>query len=418
MSEWKEIELGKLCNFVTGKLNSNAAEANGIYPFFTCSPETYKINKYAFDCEAILLAGNNANAKYSLKYYKGKFNAYQRTYVITVKNKSETDYKYLFYSLNLKLNYLKDISQGSATQFLTIRILNDLSIKQPHYSEQKVIASILSSLDSKIDLLRKQNQTLENIAQTLFKRWFVDFEFPDENDKPYKSSGGKMVASELGEIPEGWKVGVLADVTREITDGAHLSPATTEKGLPMASVKDMKSYRFDIDNCRRISEADYEQLVKNGCKPEVGDLLIAKDGSFLKHSFVFYKEMDIAILSSIAILRPNSDFSSILLGLMLKQKSVRYRLENLVSGAVIQRIVLKDFKKFEIVIPSNKIHDELLEKIKPLIQKCWNNEEELLTLTIIRDILLPKLMSGQIRVPVCENNAQARKHNDQKDNRR
>ena len=83
--DWKIVDLGQVVNFKTGKLNANAAEENGIYPFFTCSKEVFKINKYSFDCEAVLLSGNNASGDFDVKYFKGKFDAYQRTYVIIPK---------------------------------------------------------------------------------------------------------------------------------------------------------------------------------------------------------------------------------------------------------------------------------------------------------------------------------------------
>ena len=110
MSEWRETTLGEVINFTTGKLNSNAAVPDGEYPFFTCSPETLKIDSYSFDCKAILLAGNNANGIYSVKIYEGKFNAYQRTYVITSKDNLSVNLNYVYYLLNIKLNHFKDIS--------------------------------------------------------------------------------------------------------------------------------------------------------------------------------------------------------------------------------------------------------------------------------------------------------------------
>lgn len=89
----------------------------------------------------------------------------------------------------------------------------------PPLQEQKAIAAVLSSLDNKIELLREQNKTLEKIAQTLFKEWFIDFNFPDENGKPYKKSGGKMIQSELGEIPEGWELRTIEDICENIFSG-------------------------------------------------------------------------------------------------------------------------------------------------------------------------------------------------------
>ena len=94
--EWKITKLEELATFKTGKLNSNEAVSDGIYPFFTCSPEILRINHYSFDQKAILLAGNNANGDFNIKYYEGKFNAYQRTYVITPINEETCDILYLF----------------------------------------------------------------------------------------------------------------------------------------------------------------------------------------------------------------------------------------------------------------------------------------------------------------------------------
>ena len=91
-----EYLLGEVVDIITGKLDSNHAREDGLYPFFTCAPESLKIDKYAFDCDAVLLAGNNANGIFHVNRYKGKFNAYQRTYVITTKDKKNTRYRFSF----------------------------------------------------------------------------------------------------------------------------------------------------------------------------------------------------------------------------------------------------------------------------------------------------------------------------------
>src|SRR4030042_4994237 len=137
---WKEYKLGDIATYATGKLNSNAAVANGDYPFFTCSPETLQIDKYAFDREALILAGNNADGVFSLKYYKGKFNAYQRTYIISVIDDKKTDYKFLSYSLKTQLLNLETVSHGTATKYLTLPILNDIPVILPTLPEQRAIA--------------------------------------------------------------------------------------------------------------------------------------------------------------------------------------------------------------------------------------------------------------------------------------
>ena len=114
---WEIKKLGSLVNLKTGKLNSNAATPNGLYPFFTCSQETSRIDQYAFDTEAILLSGNNAQGIYSVKHYDGKFNAYQRTYVITVKVEGVMPYPFLHQALSRNLERLRNISIGTSTKY-------------------------------------------------------------------------------------------------------------------------------------------------------------------------------------------------------------------------------------------------------------------------------------------------------------
>lgn len=131
---WKMSTFEELMDFKTGKLNSNAAIENGKYPFFTCSAETFRTNTYSFDNEVVLLAGNNASAVYPFKYFKGKFDAYQRTYVITPKNNLISIYQ-IYFAVKDELEGFKGISSGTATKFLTMKILNPISIFKP---EQRI----------------------------------------------------------------------------------------------------------------------------------------------------------------------------------------------------------------------------------------------------------------------------------------
>ena len=124
------LSLLDIFGITTGKLDSNAAEKGGIYPFFTCAQETSKINSYAFDREALLLAGNNANGDYSIKHYKGKFNAYQRTYVLSLKDERHS-YGFFKYAVESKLSELKRMSKGSNTKYLTLGILAEQRLIVP-----------------------------------------------------------------------------------------------------------------------------------------------------------------------------------------------------------------------------------------------------------------------------------------------
>lgn len=162
-------KLGDLCIFQTGKLNSNKAVEGGKYPFFTCSQETFAIDQYSFDQKAILLAGNNAAGKYSVKYFDGKFDAYQRTYVISVKNENKLSYFYLREVLNTRLNELRDSSVGSTTKFLTLKLLQNLPISLPSITQQRDIAEILSTINEKISVNKKLKGKLIQLKKGLMQ---------------------------------------------------------------------------------------------------------------------------------------------------------------------------------------------------------------------------------------------------------
>ena len=156
--ETEKTSLGNLVKIRTGKLNANAAVEGGQYPFFTCSREIYAINNYAFDCEAILLAGNNAVGDFNVKHYKGKFNAYQRTYVITVNEKNRVLYRFLYFQVLKSLKKFKAQSVGAGTKFLKIDMIKELEIALPSLAEQQRIVSTMDSV-------RKETQHLESIYQ-------------------------------------------------------------------------------------------------------------------------------------------------------------------------------------------------------------------------------------------------------------
>jgi type I restriction enzyme S subunit len=126
---------------------------------------------------------------------------------------------YLYYLLKCKIVELKRNAHGAVFDTITRTTFDTITAKIPSLHTQTAIAEILSSLDDKIELNNKINKELEDLAQTLFKRWFIDFEFPNENGEPYKSSGGEMVESELGEIPKGWEVGKYGDFTKTTSGG-------------------------------------------------------------------------------------------------------------------------------------------------------------------------------------------------------
>lgn len=231
------------------------------------------------------------------------------------------------------------------------------------------------------------NQNLEQQAQAIFKSYFVDC-------IPYG-----------GVIPETWHNVSLAEMCVKITDGSHYSPKDSpDSPYSMLSVKDMEEYDFCRSNCKHLEWHDLQEMKKNDCIPQVDDILVAKDGSYLKEIFICNEQRQEAILSSIAIFRPNPNvIKPEILLYLLKQPNVRKDVaDNYVSGSVLPRIVLKDFKRYSCVIPPLSEQNRIVGFLSSIRGKIAQNVKENNRLAILRDTLLPRLMSGEIDVSEVE----------------
>ena len=379
--EWKEVTLGEIATFKTGKLNSNAAIKNGRYPFFTCSPETLKINNFAFDQEAILLAGNNAEGNFCIKFYKGKFNAYQRTYVISPSSEN-ADIKYLYYALCLCLKQLKIMSQGTSTKFLTVTVLNSFSIKLPAFADQHRIASLLSSLDRKIELNNKINARLEEMAQAIFKNWFVDFE-------PFKD--GKFKESELGMIPDGWKVGTLTDIASYMNGLAmqKFPPNENEKSLPVLKIKELGQGFCGTDSDRCSFNIKEECIIHNG------DVIFSWSGTLLVDIWCG----GVCGLNQHLFKVTSKDYPK-----WFYYYWTKYHLREFIHIAKDKAVTMGHIKRGHleealVAIPDNENMEKANALFEPVLNKIISLRLESSRLASLRDTLLPRLMSGEIEVP-------------------
>ena len=181
MMEYEKLKT--IAKYPTGKLNSNAAVEGGQYPFFTCAHEIYSIDRYTYDGEYVLLGGNNANGDFPIYYYNGKFDAYQRTYLIQSKNPNYLT-KYLYYAIQLRLKQMQSNASGTATKYLTLPILNGINIEKRCPDKHN-----------------KRIKILEQIAEELYKEWFVRCRFPEYKDYKFKH-----------EKPKGWVLGTHNDM--------------------------------------------------------------------------------------------------------------------------------------------------------------------------------------------------------------
>jgi type I restriction enzyme S subunit len=282
-------------------------------------------------------------------------------------------------------------SAAAAVPGINRNDLHRIPVHCPDLHEQHRIASILSAYDDLIENNTRRIAILEQMARRIYEEWFARFRFPGHE-------GVRMVESELGLVPEGWETVRMEDVCARITDGSHYSPKSIEAGKPMASVKDMHDWGINVGTCRQIAEDEYEKLVRADCKPRLDDVLIAKDGSYLKHTFVVDQEIDLVILSSIAILRPNGRMQPNQLAMYLRLPKVASRMKGYVSGVAIPRIVLRDFRQFLVLLPPADVQRAWAAHCDPMLRLCRNLVRKNENLSKTRDLLLPKLISGELDV--------------------
>lgn len=322
---------------------------------------------------------------YFKKIWQAKYDGGCSNDVLVFVPKPNTDKDFLYYVLadDDFFTYSMATSKGTKMPRGDKNSIMQYEVPLIDLQVQKKIASVLKVLDEKIELNNEINNNLEQQALAFFRHYFMDF-------APY----GGAVTSDWTEVS-------LDDVCIRITDGSHYSPADSpDSPYPMYSVKDMEAYGFNSSTCKHITEEEFCKMQKSDCVPLLDDILVAKDGSYLKEIFICSEEKDEAILSSIAIFRPDTSVivPEILLYL-LKQPSVRKDVgDNYVSGSALPRIVLKDFKKYRFMLPPMKEQQKIGPALHAIRMKIKANIDEMHRLSSVRDILLPKLMSGEIDV--------------------
>lgn len=295
-------------------------------------------------------------------------------FIVLREKENLSDKKYLYYlslSPELREIAIRLMTGSSGRQRVQTNLFADKSFVIPPVIEQQAIAALLSSFDDKIELLREQNKTLEAIAQALYKRWFVDLEFPNEECKPYKSSGGKMVDSELGTIPAAWRISLFRDKFK-VEYGKSNKKFDPNGVYPLYGAGGIIGYSNLADY------TDYQVII--GCRGTCGNITLAYEDSKITHNSLvvsneWFKPFIYLFLQGIDI-------------------------EKVITGSTQPQITIANLNNIEIAIPAIGIINIFSEIIAPIFKKKKNNNSQIKTLSTLRDTLLPKLISGKIRVPV------------------
>ena len=323
-------------------------------------------------------------------------NGWLNQHIFKVISNKQIDQEYLFYLIKyLKPNFIAIAKNKQTTGLghVTVTDLKKITVKIPFIEEQIEISKILSEIDQKIETNNKINKKLEEMAQAIFKQWFVDFEFPNEDGKPYKSSGGEMVESELGMIPKGWEVTKIGECCK-IIRGASPRPIQDfidDKGMPWLKISDasdsnskyilnIKEYIKEegIAKSRKVSEGTL--VLSNSATPGIAKIMLTEacvhDGWLI---FSEYKNISKEYIYCYLVRE-------------------RERILTLSNGSVFRNLKTDILKNYPVIIPQQDVLIKATELLISINENIEKNVKENRIIENIRSVLLPKLMSGEIRV--------------------
>jgi len=323
--------------------------------------------------------------------------------------------KYYLLNPSFKEYMLMLGSSGATRNAITKGMIEDFIIKAPSIVEQTAIASILSSLDEKIELNNSINRNLEALAQALFKQWFVEFNFPvdehgnfsplsgemSEGQRGYKDSGGEMVESELGMIPKGWSIQSLSS-TFDFLEGPGLRNwQYKDEGMPFINIRLIQDGNLKVDNASCISFDEFNKKYRHFELREY-DFVISTSGTLGKSAIVRKSHLPIMLNTSVIRFRPLINNSRCFMYQYLQSKAFLKELVSQASGSVQLNFGPMHIKRINLIVPNEKTL-RLFERISSNIyEKILINREENNYLSKIRDTLLPKLISGELEVNEAE----------------
>ncbi len=420
VGEWHEYSLGELTDNFDG-IRVPVKEADrraGPYPYYGASGIVDHVDDYLFEGEYLLVAedGENLRTRKTPVAFiaRGKFWVNNHAHI--VRGNSEADTRFLMYALSST-----DISgylTGSTMPKLTQGNLNQIPLLTPPITEQRAIAHILGALDDKIELNRRMNETLEAMARALFKSWFVDFDPVRAKAEGRDTGLPKPLAglfphsfeeSALGEIPKGWRESVLGDeVTRcggRIQTGPfgsqlHASDYVID-GVPVVMPKNLSQRRISTLSIARVKPSDVERLSRH--RLEEGDIVYSRRGDVEQHGRVRSRETGWLCGTGCLLVRLGSEWPSPLFAsFALDLPDTRGWIVRHAIGATMPNLNTGILARVPMVVPPDDLLRAFNHSAQPLADGVIAGDAQTETLLGLRDTLLPKLISGQLRVKDAE----------------
>jgi len=418
-NKWKYNKLSSLCTKIGDGLHGTPEYFSGTGYFFingnnlemgkieiskntkTITETEYKKNYIALSDKSLLLGINGSIGNMAFynneKVMLGKSAAY-----LNFKTNINTFYYYYFQLKNIQ-KYFYDVATGSIIKNLSLQSIQDFYVPVPEETEWKNIISTLSSLDSKIELNNRINTELEQMAKTLYDYWFVQFDFPNNEGKPYKTSGGKMVRNEQlkREIPEMWKVQELSNIISKT--GTGLNPRKNFKlgkgENYYITIKNVKNGKIIFDeSCDKIDD-EALKIIDRRSDLQVGDVLFTSIEPVGITYLIHEKPKNWNINESVFTIKPNYEkITSEYLFMLLSSDEMRAFTSNVSAGSIHKGIRHTVLKTFKIPYKDKTITEEFATLIKPILKRIYLIDNENQKLEELRDWLLPMLMNGQATV--------------------
>ena len=392
--EWKEVDICQLCDSVSETYKGNASEVVLINTSDVldgkCLNHEYVPNKNlkgqfkkTFRKGDILYSEiRPANKRFCFVDFEPKdYIASTKLMVLRVHEDVDPQYLYQILRSNDTLAQLQMLAESRSGTFpqITYSELSNIMVNLPSQKAQKNIVSILSSLDRKIELNNKINADLEEMAQAIFKNWFVDFE-------PFKD--GKFVNSELGMIPEGWKVGSPYEYVKVVYGAPYKSAKFNDngEGLPLIRIRDLKDCKPQFYTPEILPQTEYVNM---------GDIVAGMDAEFVPH---IWKGKTGLLNQRVCKLIPQQTSISNLFVLYLMKPELEF-VQSYKTGTTVSHLGKADIDKFVVVLPPLEVVEDCSKLLDSILQRIKNISAESRNLSLLRDTLLPRLMSGEIEVP-------------------
>ncbi|SOC13489.1 type I restriction enzyme S subunit [Ureibacillus xyleni] len=307
-----------------------------------------------------------------------------------------TTNEFLYYCLRNKFENIIKLNRGTSQPSVKKGDFLNLELDIPPLKIQSTILNILLNIDYKIHLNGLILKNLEEISQTLFKHWFIDFEFPNKEGLPYKSSGGKMVESELGEIPTEWRVYSLEEFTESISKSINKKEISNARFLNTSDILEGKVEEVELSPTNKMP-GQAKKLIQRG------DILYSEIRPKNKrYAFIDFDASEYVVSTKLMVLRVNEEiYSNKLLYQWLTMDETIYKLQQIAEdrSGTFPQITFSVLSKFKFAIPEKNKLNELLHVIEPMLDKKQDLIRENEKLIELRDSLLPKLLTGEIEIP-------------------